>query len=317
MGQIISKGRVSREELGKQMGEQFPAMHIGARAMNMELTKFEKLVESGGISAEEFIVPFAKELRATVRETGALQAGLVSVRAELGRLQAGMAIQVDEAFAGRFEEMTKFIIKQFTVISLKLKPLITTILGAVVGVTLAVTGLVSGFLTVLNPILTGFNTLIGLAADFIGQLTGGSNSVLKAFEFIGGSMALIISLWTGTVVISALTKILGLWKLIADAAKATFVFSTLASGGANLAAAALALGAFGATALAVKGYNYEGPSTQGAGTGNTSTDKSTNTSIDKIEVNVTAPAGANADQFGQVIADSMASSMGLSSAITN
>jgi tape measure domain-containing protein len=317
MGQIISKGRVSREELGRQMGEQFPAMIIGAKAMNMELGEFERLVESGGLSAEEFIVPFAKQLRATVRETGALQAGLASVRAEIERFKGAMAIQVDQAFAGRFEELTKFIVKEFTVVALKLQPLITFILGAVAGVTVAVTGLVSGFLTVLNPMLTGFNTLIGLAADFIGQLTGGSDSVLAAFELIGGSMALVISLWTGTVVMNALTKILGLWKAIANAAKATFIFSTLASGGTNLAAAALALGAFGATALAVKGYNYKGPSTQGVGTGNISTDKSTNTSIDKIEVNVTAPAGSDANQFGQSIAESMAATMGLSSAITN
>lgn len=63
ISQIISKGKVSMEELRGQLGERIPgAMQIAARSMGVTSAEMEKLVASG-ISAEVFIPKFAAQMR--------------------------------------------------------------------------------------------------------------------------------------------------------------------------------------------------------------------------------------------------------------
>ena len=63
--QIVSKGKVSMEELRGQLGDRLPgALQIAARAMGVTTTEFEALVKSG-LSAEAFLPAFAAELNKT------------------------------------------------------------------------------------------------------------------------------------------------------------------------------------------------------------------------------------------------------------
>jgi tape measure domain-containing protein len=63
ISQIISKGKVSMEELRGQLGERIPgAMQIAARSMGVTTAELEKMVASG-ISAEKFIPKFAAQMR--------------------------------------------------------------------------------------------------------------------------------------------------------------------------------------------------------------------------------------------------------------
>ena len=63
ISQIISKGKVSMEELRGQLGERIPgAMQIAARSMGVTTAELEKLVASG-IPAEKFIPRFAAQMR--------------------------------------------------------------------------------------------------------------------------------------------------------------------------------------------------------------------------------------------------------------
>ena len=64
--QIVSKGRVSLEELNGQLGERLPgALQIAARGLGITTTELIKLVETGGLTAEQFLPRFASELNRT------------------------------------------------------------------------------------------------------------------------------------------------------------------------------------------------------------------------------------------------------------
>lgn len=62
--QIISKGKVQAEELRGQLGERIPgAFKMAAKAMKVTEAELNKLMETGQVTAEEFIPAFAKVLR--------------------------------------------------------------------------------------------------------------------------------------------------------------------------------------------------------------------------------------------------------------
>lgn len=83
--QIISKGRVSMEELRRQLGNALPgAFQIAARAMGVTTAEFNKMVEEG-ITAEEFIPRFANQVRSEFRDK--LPAAVGTLRAEFSRLR--------------------------------------------------------------------------------------------------------------------------------------------------------------------------------------------------------------------------------------
>ncbi|MBD2489010.1 tape measure protein [Aulosira sp. FACHB-615] len=65
LSQMISKGKVSAEELRQQLGERLPgAMGIASRAMGVAETEFTRLLDSGQILSQDFLPKFAKQLQA-------------------------------------------------------------------------------------------------------------------------------------------------------------------------------------------------------------------------------------------------------------
>lgn len=69
IGQMISKGTVSAEELRGQLGERLPgAFQAAARSMNVTTAELGKMLERGEIMAEDFLPRFAQELRKTFAE---------------------------------------------------------------------------------------------------------------------------------------------------------------------------------------------------------------------------------------------------------
>ncbi len=64
--QIISKGKVSAEELRGQLGERLPgAFQIAARAMGVTTQQLDGMLQKGELLAEDFLPRFAAELRKT------------------------------------------------------------------------------------------------------------------------------------------------------------------------------------------------------------------------------------------------------------
>lgn len=61
LGQMMSKGKVSAEELRQQIGEHFPpAFNLAAESMEMTTEEFDKLMSEGKIFSEDFLPRFAK-----------------------------------------------------------------------------------------------------------------------------------------------------------------------------------------------------------------------------------------------------------------
>ncbi len=63
LGQMISKGKVSAEELRGQLGERLPgAFNIAADAMGVTTMELDKMLQNGEIISEQFLPKFAKAL---------------------------------------------------------------------------------------------------------------------------------------------------------------------------------------------------------------------------------------------------------------
>jgi tape measure domain-containing protein len=63
LGQIISKGTVQAEELRGQIGERIPgAFAIAARSIGVTERELNKMLQTGQVTAKDFIIPFTKEL---------------------------------------------------------------------------------------------------------------------------------------------------------------------------------------------------------------------------------------------------------------
>jgi tape measure domain-containing protein len=90
LGQMASKGVVSMEELKGQLGDALPgAASIAARAMNMPIDKFNKMVESGHLLAKDFLPKFAAEMKNTFE--GKVSASINSATANYARFQNSLS----------------------------------------------------------------------------------------------------------------------------------------------------------------------------------------------------------------------------------
>lgn len=107
LGQMMSKGKVSAEELNGQLGERLPgALNIAARAMKMSKSELLNLMQSGQIMSEDFLPKFAAEMRKTF-EKGVPEA-LDSTRAKMDEL-ANKEIEVKRTWAETFGPLNNLL----------------------------------------------------------------------------------------------------------------------------------------------------------------------------------------------------------------
>lgn len=85
--QMISKGKVSSEELRQQLGERLPgAFQMAARAMGMTTAELDKALQKGKVLADDFLPKLAAELNKTFdssKRVNTLQAGLNRVQNQI------------------------------------------------------------------------------------------------------------------------------------------------------------------------------------------------------------------------------------------
>lgn len=98
MSQILSKGKLSTEEL-LQLGERVPiAFSSAAKALGVSTKELFKQIESGAIQSVEFLPDFADEVREYVRQTGMLDASLKTSRVAMNRFVTNYKLNVSGAF---------------------------------------------------------------------------------------------------------------------------------------------------------------------------------------------------------------------------
>ena len=89
LGQMMSKGKVSAEELNGQLGERIPgALGIAARAMGKTKAELLDMMQKGQIMSEEFLPKFAEEMRKTFQTDAEKNAN--SMRAKMNRMENSM-----------------------------------------------------------------------------------------------------------------------------------------------------------------------------------------------------------------------------------
>jgi tape measure domain-containing protein len=98
--QMMSKGNVTAEELRQQLGDRLPgAFKAAADALGVTTAKLNELLKKGKVSAEQFLIPFSREVRK--RLGGDSVEGVQSLTASLNRLNTAWTFflkNFDEAF---------------------------------------------------------------------------------------------------------------------------------------------------------------------------------------------------------------------------
>lgn len=95
--QIISKGKVSAEELRGQLGERLPgAFQIAARAMGKTTEELDKLVSSGKVTAEQLLPALGAELKKTFgpsvpEAADSAQAAINNLKTEIFQLKVAIS----------------------------------------------------------------------------------------------------------------------------------------------------------------------------------------------------------------------------------
>jgi tape measure domain-containing protein len=108
ISQMISKGKVSAEELRGQLGERLPgAFQIAAQAMGMSTAALDKMMASGNLTADVFLPKFAAALQsrfgdASVKAASTftaagnrIQTGLFGIQSALGQAVTNNTFFVD------------------------------------------------------------------------------------------------------------------------------------------------------------------------------------------------------------------------------
>ncbi len=87
--QIMSKGKVSAEELRRQLGDRIPgAFQIAARAMNVSTSELDKMLRSGSLLSEDFLPRMAAQMEKEF--SGGIDKASKTTRASLNRLDNTM-----------------------------------------------------------------------------------------------------------------------------------------------------------------------------------------------------------------------------------
>ncbi|GAG30594.1 unnamed protein product, partial [marine sediment metagenome] len=107
--QIMSKGKVSMEEIRRQLGDSIPgAFQLGARAMGMTVEAFDKAVSAGEVYSDDFLPKFRKALDENF--TGTIDE---SVKASNKLAEAWEKLKNSMAGSG-FMELTTDALKELT-----------------------------------------------------------------------------------------------------------------------------------------------------------------------------------------------------------
>lgn len=108
--QIMSKGKVSAEELRQQIGEHLPgAFSIAARAMGVTTAQLDKMLSTGRLMAEDFLPRFAAQIKQELGpgiEAAAQTAAATFAR--LGNEVKELSVRVGESILVLLQPLAKF-----------------------------------------------------------------------------------------------------------------------------------------------------------------------------------------------------------------
>ena len=190
--QMISKGRVSMEELRRQLGNALPgAFEIGAKAMKMTTAEFNEFVKSGKLASTEFVPKFIAQLKKEY--VGGFENATKSMDYALNNLSTSWIIFQYEfskgGFAKGFVDATNQLSKLLMSPDLKV---ILQFVGDILSVIMKIVAHIIGFVAKHLPLIIGLLGMDGLARVLMMNV-GLFSKLLKFMSLcFGGKMLLAI-----------------------------------------------------------------------------------------------------------------------------
>lgn len=114
IGQMISKGKVSAEELRGQLGERLPgAFQVAAKAMGMTTAELDKALSNGEVYADDFLPKFAVALEqrfagSAAKAATGFSAAANRINSEFDKIRAaaGQAVTNNQFFVAALEKVS-------------------------------------------------------------------------------------------------------------------------------------------------------------------------------------------------------------------
>jgi tape measure domain-containing protein len=198
--QMMSKGTVTSEELRQQLGDRLPgAFKAAADATGKTTAQLNKLLKTGKLSTEQFLLPFSQQVRQ--RLAGDVGDSVVSLRASVNRLQNAFTffnLKFDEAFgiSTIFQKGVESLTSALDYLGNHIKQVVGFI-GAFAGglSLLALPRILAGFASLLN-LFTAFGAaFIGLNAIMAASPLGAIGLVAIRLAAIFGGAAIAVKLF--------------------------------------------------------------------------------------------------------------------------
>ncbi|MBU1080904.1 MAG: tape measure protein [Spirochaetes bacterium] len=223
ISQMISKGKVSAEELRGQLGERLPgAFQIAARAMDLTTGELDKMMSKGLLTADVFLPRFASQMR---KEFGV---GAAAAAQDFGAIQQ------------RFENV-QLSFRQG--IGQTILPLLTRLYGAATPIIDKMSAWVAANQ---DLIATRIDTFFDRAGQFLTAIKPGLQFVLWAVQNLAGPVLAGVAAFTvlkyGLLAAAAAGKIFGLVNTILFAYQAYAGGAATAQEALNLVMAANPVG---------------------------------------------------------------------------
>lgn len=214
LSQMISKGKVSAEELRQQLGERLPgALGIAARALGVTETEFSRLLDNGQIISQDFLPKFAKQLQAEFGDAAKdasnnaqsaifkLENSFLSLQQGIGEGVAPAAITglttfstILKGLAKVAKELGLILLAVTTTLSVKMVIALQAVIAQLIATKMATGTLGGGFASLANTINNSFSAkltvgifavleIINLLNQAVNtELVGSFNNAAKAAQ---------------------------------------------------------------------------------------------------------------------------------------
>lgn len=300
--QMISKGKVSMEELRQQLGEAVPgAMQIAAKAMGTTTKGLQEMLEEG-LDSKEFVTRFANQLHKDFG--GKATAAAHTLRAELARLNTAffdLKASILDGDAGK--ELGNIIVQITQLISSPVLKNSLNVIGKLIVFLLKNIRLIAAVAIVIGALLRLQMLTTTFAAGSLGaamQLLVGGNIVagLKAITAAMWATLRPIALWVAglLLIIELIDTIRGKKTVLGEIVGATPTVKE-----------AVNSEKFQQSWIGVKknlGFQKNVPILQDSGLYNKDgTLKNQSQQTNNVTINVTAPQGMNENQVANLVGD--------------
>lgn len=191
LSQMMSKGKISADEMTQQLGEALPgSLGIAARSMGMTKEGFYKMMEQGKIMSEDFLPKFAKELKKTFGEEAVRAAqtpaaafqmwrnSVDKVKNELGKNLLPVLAELARKFAPTMENAAEKIGPIFEMIFTGINNWYNAMLPIF-------SALYSVWTQIREPLFVFLTALYDVSNVFRSVFAEGIGSMLSAIDFAG------------------------------------------------------------------------------------------------------------------------------------